>query len=58
MTKRANMVDRALRRSMIATPIARQSGRSTNPLWSLDIGASLELGIWDLELSAVIAFFN
>jgi hypothetical protein len=26
--------------------------------WSLDIGASLELGAWDLELSAVIAFFD
>jgi hypothetical protein len=26
--------------------------------WGLDIGTSLELGIWGLELSAVIAFPN
>jgi hypothetical protein len=27
---------------------------SASPLWSFDIGASLELGAWDLELSAVM----
>jgi hypothetical protein len=35
-----------------------KSRRTTRQLWDLSIGASLGFGIWDLELSAVIAFFN
>jgi hypothetical protein len=41
-------------------PSAKFQNQTMNPrlttphLWSLRLGASLELGAWDLELSAVI----
>jgi len=31
---------------------------SVSVLWRLDIGASLELGVWDLELSSPLSFWQ